>query len=386
MQVAVARRAQQRFDLRPEQPVAVQPAADLGRPGRIIVGVGIAGAHSDHRPVGVLQPVAQVGKLHILGQVVQNHRLGAQQPGAGRALRQRVGRVRGRVDGRQQAERRAVFGQAGQRGHGVGRAPVQAGDGDLAVRLRHVHAGRLHRQRRGVPARGVQNGAVPGGLGRHAVAQLHHCRDAHAARHDGGVAHRAVLVAGQAQDHAAVQTEQVAGEKPVRHQNAGPLQVQAAARAAVQNIHHAAADVLHVDAALTDILVVDVAQPPGKNLPGALHRGGAAGPGGYVIADLVGKGLVLQQRDLEQQNVGVRAFGALAQAAQLVLGQHHGHVIQRALAERVAHDAVQPGGAMVDLLHRADHDALGSRHTGKRIHRQTSCSEVTAKGSRPAHG
>ena len=82
------------------------------------------------------------------------------------------------------------------------------------------------------------------------------------------VADGAVLVAGQPQDHAAVQAEQVAGEEAVRHQNAGALQVQAAARAAVQNIHHAAADIADIHAALPDVLIVHVPQAAGKDLLG----------------------------------------------------------------------------------------------------------------------
>ena len=182
------------------------------------------------------------------------------------------------------------------------------------------------------PARGVPNGAVPGGLGCHAVAQLHHRR---MPMLRAMMAHGSPCCPGHwpGPGSCGGPAEQVAGEKPVRHQYAGPLQVQAAARAAVQDIHHAAADVLHIDAALTDILVVDVAQPPGKDLPA---RSTAAAPPAPRLCNRRsrGKGLVLQQRDLEQQNVGVGAFGALTQPAQLVLGQHHGHVVQRALAER----------------------------------------------------
>ena len=72
------------------------------------------------------------------------------------------------------------------------------------------------------------------------------------------MADRAVLVAGQAQHHAAVQTEQVTGEEAVRHQDAGALQMQAAARASVQNIHHAAAGIAHIHAALPDVIIIHV--------------------------------------------------------------------------------------------------------------------------------
>ena len=63
---------------------------------------------------------------------------------------------------------------------------------------------RLHNKRAVV---GVKDRTVAHGHGRSAAAQLYHRRDAHAAGHDGGMADRAVLVAGQAQHHAAVQTE-----------------------------------------------------------------------------------------------------------------------------------------------------------------------------------
>ena len=141
-------------------------------------------------------------------------------------------------------------------------------------------------------------------------------------------------------------------------------------RAAVQDIHHPAAGVPHIHAALADVVVVHIVQPRGKDLLGPLHRGGAAGAGGYVIADLVGEGLVLQQRDLEHQNIGVGPLGVLLQAAQLVLGQHDGRLVQRALPEGVADDAVQTHDAAVQPHHRAGRDAgrnLGSlqyRHWG----------------------
>ena len=103
-------------------------------------------------------------------------------------------------------------------------------------------------------------------------------------------------------------------------------------------------------------------------ISGPLHGGGTARPRGNVVPDLVGEGLVLQKGDLKQQDVGIRPFGALAQAAQFVLGQHHGHIVQRALPEGIAHDAVQPGGAVVDLLYRADRNPRGCGYTGKCIH------------------
>ena len=97
---------------------------------------------------------------------------------------------------------------------------MQAAQGDFTVSLGDLCAVRLHDQRAAV---GVQNSPPPGRHGRSTLAQLHHSGDAHAARHNGGVADRAVLVAGKAQHHAAIQAEQIAGEEPVGHQNAGPL-------------------------------------------------------------------------------------------------------------------------------------------------------------------
>ena len=205
-----------------------------------------------------------------------------------------------------------------------------------------------------------------------AVAQLHNRRNTQPACHNGGMADGAVLIAGKPQHHAAVNAEQIAGEKPIRHQNARAGQVQAAARASVQNIHHALADIADIHAALPDVFIVHIAQALGKNLLGALHGGGAARPGGNVIADLIGEGVILQQGDLKQQDIGVGTLGALAQAAQFVLGKHHGHVVQGALPKRVAHNAVQPGGAVVDPLHRTQNQPGGCRYTGKRIHKMTS--------------
>ena len=144
--------------------------------------------------------------------------------------------------------------------------------------------------------------------------------------------------------------------------------MQPAAGASIQDVHHAAAYIAYVHAALPDILIVHIVQPSGKNLFGPFHSRGAAGPGGYVVTDFVGEGLVLQKGDLKQQDVGIRPFGTLAQAAQFVLGQHHGHIVQRALPEGIAHDAVQPGGAVVDLLYRADRNPRGCGYTGKCIH------------------
>ena len=106
--------------------------------------------------------------------------------------------------------------------------------------------------------------------------------------------------------HAAIHTEQVTGKEAVRHQDAGALQMQAAARASVQNIHHAAADVADIDAALPDVLIIDVFQAARKNLLGALDGGSPARTGGDIVTDLVREGLVLQQGDLEQQNIRIR--------------------------------------------------------------------------------
>ena len=145
--------------------------------------------------------------------------------------------------------------------------------------------------------------------------------------------------------------------------------MQTAARAAIEDVDHPAADVADIDAALADILVVDIAQAAGKNLLGALDSGSPARTGGDVVADLVREGLVLQQGNLEQQNIRIRAFGALAQAAQLVLCQHHGHVVEGTFPEGVTDDAVQACGAVVDLLDRPRHDAGRRRHAGIGVHR-----------------
>ena len=102
---------------------------------------------------------------------------------------------------------------------------------------------------------------------------------------------------------------------------------------------------------------------------GALDGGSPARTGGDIVTDLVREGLVLQQGDLEQQNIRVRPLGALAQTAQLVLGQHDGDVVEGTLPERVADDTVQAGGAVVDLLNRADHNAGGRRYAGIGVHR-----------------
>ena len=145
--------------------------------------------------------------------------------------------------------------------------------------------------------------------------------------------------------------------------------MQPPARAAVQNIHDPAADIADIDTALPDILIVHIFQPVCKDLLCPLNGGGTARTGGDIIADLVGEGFILQQGDLKQQNIRIGALGALAQPAQLVLGQHNGHIIERALPERVADDAVQPCGAVVDLLDRADHNTGRSRHAGVGVHR-----------------
>lgn len=160
------------------------------------------------------------------------------------------------------------------------------------------------------------------------------------------MADRAVLIAGKPQHHPAVKAEQIAGEEPIRDQNARPLEMQPPARAAVQNIHDPAADIADIDTALPDILIVHIFQPVCKDLLCPLNGGGTGpAPGGDIIADLVGEGFILQQGDLKQQNIRIGAFGALAQAAQLIFRQHHRYVIQCALPKRVADDAVQSGGA-----------------------------------------
>ena len=141
---------------------------------------------------------------------------------------------------------------------------------------------------------------MPGSQRSHTVAKLDHGRNAHAACHNGRMADGAVLVAGKAQNHAAVQAEQVTGEKAIGYQDAWPFQVQTAAGPTIQNIHHAAADVADVHTAFPDVFIVHIAQASGKNLFGALHGGRTARPGGYVITNLVGEGFVLQQGDLEQ--------------------------------------------------------------------------------------
>ena len=183
------------------------------------------------------------------------------------------------------------------------------------------------------------------------------------------MADRTVLIAGKPQHHPAVKAEQIAGEKPIRDQNARPLEMQPPARAAVQNIHDPAADITDIDTALPDILIVHIFQPVCKDLLCPLNGGGTARTGGDIIADLVGEGFILQQGDLKQQNIRIGALGALAKPAQLVLGQHNGHIIESALPERVADDAVQPCGAVVDLLDRADHNTGRSRHAGVGVHR-----------------
>ena len=364
-QVAVRGGAQQRPDLRLEQPVAAQAVLRLPGPGGVVVGAGIAGAQQHGHALGAFQQLAQTGGLHLVALVVQNRGLGAHKADARRAAR--MGHVAvADVAGRHQAEGRAVLRQAGQGGHGVGLLAVQAAQCNFTVRLSDLRTVRLHNKRAVV---GVKDRTVAHGHGRSAAAQLYHRRDAHAAGHDGGMADRAVLVAGQAQHHAAVQTEQVTGEEAVRHQDAGALQMQAAARASVQNIHHAAADVADIDAALPDVLIIDVFQAARKNLLGALDGGSPARTGGNIVTDLVREGLVLQQGDLEQQNIRVRPLGALAQTAQLILGQHDGDVVEGTLPERVADDAVQAGGAVVDLLNRADHNAGGRRYAGIGVHR-----------------
>ena len=159
------------------------------------------------------------------------------------------------VAGGHQAEGRARLRQAGQSGHRVRLLAVQAAQGNLAVRLGNLGTVRLHHQRTAV---GVQNGAAAHRHGGNAVPQLHHRGYAQAAGHNGGVADRAVLIAGQPQHHAPVKAEQIAGEKAVCHQNTGPLQVQAAARAAIQNIHHPAADIADINTALPDVLIIDI--------------------------------------------------------------------------------------------------------------------------------
>ena len=87
---------------------------------------------------------------------------------------------------------------------------------------------------------------------------------------------------------------------------------------------------------------------------GALDGGSPARTGGNIVTDLVREGLVLQQGDLEQQNIRVRPLGALAQTAQLILGQHDGDVVEGTLPERVAHNAVQARRTAVNANNRAD--------------------------------
>ena len=220
-QVAVRGGAQQRPDLRLEQPVAAQAVLRLPGPGGVVVGAGIAGAQQHGHALGAFQQLAQTGGLHLVALVVQNRGLGAHKADARRAAR--MGHVAvADVAGRHQAEGRAVLRQAGQGGHGVGLLAVQAAQCNFTVRLGDLRTVRLHNKCAVV---GVKDRTVAHGHGRSAAAQLYHRRDAHAAGHDGGMADRAVLVAGQAQHHAAVQTEQVTGEEAVRHQDAGALQM-----------------------------------------------------------------------------------------------------------------------------------------------------------------
>ena len=76
--------------------------------------------------------------------------------------------------------------------------------------------------------------------------------------------------------------------------------MQATAGPAIQNIHHPAADVADVHAALPDVFIIHIVEAPGEDLLGPFHRGGASGTGSYVVTDLIGEGFVLQQGDLEQ--------------------------------------------------------------------------------------
>ena len=90
------------------------------------------------------------------------------------------------------------------------------------------------------------------------LAQLEYRRDAHAARHNGGVAGFTVRFRGKPQDHARCLTKQIAGVKQLCRQDAGLRQVQTAAGAAIQNIHHAAAGIAHIHAALPDVIIIHV--------------------------------------------------------------------------------------------------------------------------------
>ena len=204
----------------------------------------------------------------------------------------------------------------------------------------------------------------------HPFPQTAQRRDAHAAGHDGRMAGDAVPVGNKTQNHAAVQAEQVTGIEQVRCQDAGFLQLQRTAGSSVQNIHHPAAGVTHVHAALPDVIVVNVADPPGKDAFRTLHRSGTACPRGDVVPDLVGEGFVLQQRHLEQENIGILGvLGPFAQQGQLILGQHDGGIVQGPFMVGVADNAVQPDEAAVNAHHRADGQPAGCGSTCESTHR-----------------
>ena len=87
--------------------------------------------------------------------------------------------------------------------------------------------------------------------------------------------------------------------------------MQTAARSAVQNIHHTAADITDIHTAFPDIIIIDIAQAPGKNLFGALHRRRAACSGCNIVANLIGERVIFQQCNLEHQNIRILPAGVL---------------------------------------------------------------------------
>ena len=178
----------------------------------------------------------------------------------------------------------------------------------LAIRLGQMRCRGFHHQHTALT---IHDGPVIRRQIGNAISQLRHRGHPHAAGQNGRMAGGAVILGGKAEDHTAVQREQVAGEKLVRHQNAGLCEMQMPARTAVQNIHHPAAGIADVHAALPDIIVVHILQAARKNLLRPLHRRGTARTGGYVIANLVGEGFILQQRDLKGQNIRVLTAGVL---------------------------------------------------------------------------
>ena len=235
----------------------LHPCLHAIHPLAAVVRSPIVGAHGNGFAAAVLD-ACFIG-FHLLGfsQLLDYNGFRAQQSNAGSP------RLNGFLDGLrcgagcagQQNKRRAVPRAAGGRSQRVGQGVAVLQLLPPCFHLPQLGGGGVNDQ---LGVFSIHHCAAARSSSGYPLAQLEYRRDAHAARHNGGVAGFTVRFRGKSQDHARCLTKQIAGVKQLCRQDAGLRQVQTAAGAAIQNIHHAAAGIAHIHAALPDVIIIHV--------------------------------------------------------------------------------------------------------------------------------